>query len=316
MRYGCIFPGQGSQQVGMGKDIWKHWPVARQVFAEANDVLGFDLARLCFTGPQVQLTQTEYAQPAILTTSVAILRVLQDLGIAPSMVAGHSVGMFAALVAAECLPFADTLHIVRKRGNLMAAVRQRGSMLAVASSSETRLLELEKVACQDFALDVAGYNSPSQTVFSGTVEAIQQFQQALDGISGVQAKPFAVSHAFHSRLMEEQRPAWANFLASYTLAPARIPLGLNVSGTYTMEADLIRADLVEQFTAPVQWQKLFRYLIDLPFDMLLEVGMGRTLAGLARAWPTKPGVQCTESAMALARVTSQLQSVSSVASVA
>lgn len=313
MRCGYIFPGQGSQQVGMGKDIWKHWQVARQTFAEANDVLSFDLAGLCFTGPQAQLTQTEYAQPAILTVSIAILRILQEMEVVPEMVAGHSVGTFAALVAAGCLPFADALRIVRKRGMLMASVQQHGSMLAVVSSSEAKLLEIEKVAWRDFALDIAAYNSPGQTVFSGTVEVIQQFQQALEGISGVQARTFAVSHAFHSRLMEEQKPAWESFLAGYQLASARIPLGLNVSGIYTTKAALIRKDLEEQFTAPVQWRTLFHSLLDLPCDMLLEVGMGRTLAGLARAWPTKPMVYNTENAMALARISGQLRSVAPAA---
>ena len=312
MRCGYIFPGQGSQQVGMGKDIWKHWQAARQTFAEANDILGFDLTRLCFTGPQAQLMQTEYAQSALLTMSIAILRILQEMEVMPDRVAGHSVGTFAALVAAGCLSFADALRIVRKRGMLMASVQQRGSMLAVAASSEARLLELETLARQNFALDVAGYNSPGQIVFSGTVEAIRQFQQTLNGVSGIQARTFAVSHAFHSRMMEEQKPAWASFLAGYQLAPARIPLGLNVSGIYTTDAALISQDLVEQFTAPVQWRKLFHPLIDLPFDMLLEVGMGRTLAGLARAWPTKPMVHSTENVTALARISKHLQERRSV----
>ena len=302
MQRGFLFPGQGSQIVGMGKHIAKTWEIAAKVFTEADEVLKCDLTKLCFNGPQAQLTATEYAQPAILTTSVAILRVLQTQGMRPNIVAGHSVGSFAALVAAESLSLADALHIVQRRGQLMTAVRQHGSMLAVISANHDRLLEVEALAALHPALDVAGYNSPHQTVFSGTVEAIQQFRAALAELNGVQARPFAVSHAFHSRLMGEQKAAWADALADYTLAPARIPVGLNVTGEYTTQPDLIRIDLIEQFTSPVQWCRLFQYLLDQPVEALLEVGMGRTLTGLARAWPTKPIVQETESVEALRRL--------------
>jgi [acyl-carrier-protein] S-malonyltransferase len=300
----------------MGKNIVKSWEIASQVFTEANEVLRFDLTKLCFTGPQTQLTATEYAQPAILTTSVAILRVLQTLGMKPDIVAGHSVGSFAALVAAECLSFADALCIVQRRGQLMAAVRQHGSMLAVVSASQELRLEVEALAAQHPALDVAGYNSPNQTVFSGPVEAIQQFQVVLAAFSGVKFRPFAVSHAFHSRLMEEQKLAWADTLANYTLAPARVPVGLNVAGEYTTLPDLLRADLIEQFTSPVQWRKLFQYLCDQSVETLLEVGMGRTLTGLARAWPAKPVVQETASVEALRRLSQTLQKERIVSSVA
>lgn len=313
MHYAWIFPGQGSQQVGMGKDICKHWQAAREVFAEANDVLGFDLTGLCSTGPQAQLTATECAQPAILTTSIAIGRVLREQGIAPALVAGHSVGSFAALVTAGCLPFASALRLVRQRGLLMASVRQRGSMLAVVSATEDRLDELAQLAFERYELDVAGYNSPAQTVFSGTVEAIAQFQQAVSALSGVQAKPFAVSHAFHSRLMGEQKAAWASVLAEQAIAPARIPVGLNVSGEYTTRAEAIREDLVEQFTRPVQWRRLFQQLVERRPELLLEVGMGRTLAGLARAWPEKPAVQGTENVMALTRISKMFQEERSLA---
>lgn len=316
MQRAFLFPGQGSQVVGMGKHIAKSWEIAAQVFTEADEVLKCDLTKLCFNGPQTQLTATEYAQPAILTTSVAILRVLQTQGMRPDIVVGHSVGSFAALVAAECLSLADALHIVQRRGQLMAAVRQHGSMLAVISANHARLLEVEALAAQHSALDVASYNSPHQTVFSGPMEAIQQFRAALAVLSGVQARPFAISHAFHSRLMGEQKAAWADALASYTLAPARVPVGLNVTGEYTTRPDLIRADLIEQFTSPVQWCKLFQYLLDQPVETLLEVGMGRTLTGLARAWPTKPVVQETESVEALRRLLQPLQKERIVSSVA
>jgi [acyl-carrier-protein] S-malonyltransferase len=266
------------------------------------------LTRLCFNGPQAQLTLTEYAQPAILTTSVAILRVLQNQGLNPDIVAGHSVGSFASLVAAECLPFTDALRLVRTRGQLMGAVRQHGSMLAVVAANPARLLEVEALADQQHpALDVAGYNSPHQTVFSGTVEAIQQFRTDLASLGGIQARPFAVSHAFHSRLMEEQKSAWVEALAAYTLAPARIPVGLNVSGKYTTQPDVLRTDLIEQFTSPVQWRKLFQYLLDRSVATLVEVGMGHTLTGLARAWPEKPVVQETESLEALHRLVQPLR---------
>ncbi|GCE49807.1 [acyl-carrier-protein] S-malonyltransferase [Thermosporothrix hazakensis] len=307
MEYAFLFPGQGSQQVGMGKDLYRNYVIARETFEEANDILGFDLSRLCFTGPQVTLTATENAQPAILTMSVALQRVLTQEGIIPGIVAGHSIGSFASLVAAGCLPFADAVRIVRQRGLLMAAVQQPGSMLAVASADELKLKEVEKMARERFGLDIAANNSPAQSVFSGAVESIQALQDALADRSGVQAKRFSVSQAFHSRLMGEKKQEWEQFLNDYPLLTARIPVGLNVQGNYTTDVSEIRKDLVEQFTRTVQWRSLFQHLLDLNITQLIEVGMGHTLAGLARAWPGRITVQVTESVPHLAKLIKQAQ---------
>ncbi len=313
MKYACLFPGQGSQQVGMGKDICGHWQVARETFLEANDVLGFDLTKLCFTGPQTQLTATQYAQPAILTTSVALLRVLAHQEIKPAAVAGHSIGSFAALVAAEALTFADALRAVQQRGLLMAAVQQRGSMLAVACANQEKLNETEALAREQYALDVAAYNSPSQIVFSGLEEAIQALQDALADKSGLQARRFAVSHAFHSRLMAEKKKCWEQYLEGLLIARAHIPVGLNVTGEFTQDAQQIRADLIEQFTSAVQWHHLFSQLVEQSYDLLFEVGMGRTLTGLARAWHEKPTVLTTDSTAALTKVLKYVQAQPTIA---
>jgi [acyl-carrier-protein] S-malonyltransferase len=307
-KYAFIFPGQGSQQVGMGKELSARWQVARATFEEANDTLGFDLAHLCFSGSQQQLTATEYAQPAILTTSVATLRVLLDMGIEPAIAAGHSVGSFAALVAADSLTFADAVRIVRQRGLLMSAVRQHGTMLAVISANADRLAEAEQIARTEFDIDVAGYNSLTQTVFSGDATQIQRLQERLTNLSGVQAKNLSVSHAFHSRLMAEQQSAWQDYLQSCPVRTARIPVGLNVTGIFSTDRQQIITDLVDQFTHAVQWRALYGQLVAQSYDVLIEVGMGRTLSGLARAWKGTPAPITTEGAAAIMRLRKTLSS--------
>ena len=309
-QYACIFPGQGSQQVGMGKELCRHWQIAQETFMEASDVLHFDLGKLCFIGPQHLLTATEFAQPAILTTSVATLRVLQQLGVEPMMVAGHSVGSFASLVAARSLPFAQAVFLVRQRGLFMAAVRRAGTMLAVVSVQPERLAKIEAEVRENLTLDIASYNSPTQMVFSGEETEIHSLQERLASESGLQAKRFSVSHAFHSRLMSEKKMEWADYLQGCQLHDACIPVGLNVTGTFTTEAQLIRNDLIEQFTQAVQWRKLYGYLLAQPHGGIIEVGMGRTLSAIARAWRSETGVATTESAAAIMRLSKTLQTAS------
>ncbi len=180
-----IFPGQGSQHVGMAKDYFrKYKAIFRELFDEANDVLGFNLKQLCFYGPLDQLTATEVTQPAILTVSVGVLRLFVAEGILPDMVAGHSVGQFAALVAAEVVDFADALKIVRKRGQYMSDVKQLGGMVAVVTANERQIDNILSM-CDLYDLDFAAYNSLNQVVFSGSIAKIQNLHNQISGIPGV-----------------------------------------------------------------------------------------------------------------------------------
>ena len=308
VRYAFIFPGQGSQQVGMGKDLCARWPIARQTFAEANEVLDFDLVALCFHGQQQQLTMTENAQPAILTASIATLRILQEMGLEPAIVAGHSVGSFASLVAAESLSFPDAVRLVRQRGQLMASVQQRGTMLALVSAHSGQLAEPIEAAQTMFSLDVAANNSPTQTVFSGKAESIESFQKYVEPLSGVQARNFSVSHAFHSRLMAEKQAAWRKCLQSYAFRDARIPVGLNVSGQFATARELIIEDLINQFTKTVQWHSLYKQILEQRLSQVIEVGSGHTLAGLARAWRGSPAPASTENAAHILRLSKTVDS--------
>jgi [acyl-carrier-protein] S-malonyltransferase len=288
-----LFPGQGSQTVGMGKVVAEAYPVAAAAFAEANDVLGIDLRAICFEGPEAALTDTLNAQPALLATSVALLRALaQELGdVAPAsrsgqtFVAGHSMGEYTALVAAGAVSFADGLRLVRERGRLMkqAGERQPGLMAAVLGLDEEQVAKVcaEAVAGGGIA-QVANDNCPGQVVISGDKMGMEAAMAALAAAGARKVVPLAVSIAAHSPLMQPAAEELRQAIEATPIATPTVPVLGNTTATPLTSADAIRAELLAQLTGSVRWTtSMQRALADGVTDFI-EVGPGEVLVGLMK----------------------------------
>ena len=285
-QFAFIFPGQGSQQVGMGAALAREYPIARAVFDEADAVVGApsqsqQLSTLCFQGPAEALKQTENTQLAILTCSVATLRVLNRLGVTPKAVAGHSLGEYSALVAAGTLDFSDALTLVRARAQAMAAAgeKQKGTMAAILGMEAERLQQL----CQEAegVVNIANYNCPGQLVISGEVDAVNRVVELASAEIGARrCRPLPVSGAFHSPLMEPAQQKFDSVLKRVKLHPPKRDVVMNVTGEFASDAAEIRRLLFQQITAPVQWEKSLLTLADSGISHFVEVGPGKVLCGL------------------------------------
>lgn len=283
-----IFPGQGSQFVGMGQALADAHSAARDTFAEADALLGFPLSQLCFAGPADRLTETINAQPAILVTSIAALRVLRaqrpDL-LAPCCVAGHSLGEYSALVAADALAFADAVRLTRVRGELMAraGAMQPGSMAAVLKLADEQVAAIcaQAQAEASDVVQVANYNSPGQVVISGGVRGVAA-ATALAKAAGGRVMPLAVSVAAHSALMASATADFARHVAETVFRPPSVPVISNVTAEPLADPDAIRADLVQQLTSPVRWTASIQRMIALGADRFIEIGPGNVLTGLVK----------------------------------
>ncbi|MBI4791100.1 MAG: ACP S-malonyltransferase [Chloroflexi bacterium] len=277
-----VFPGQGSQYVGMAQDLVAEYPVARAVFEQADAALGIPLSQICFTGPENVVTDTINAQPALLTHSIAALRVIQTSrpDLAPDFAAGHSFAEYSALVAADALDFADALKIVRTRGKVMKESGEKapGAMAAVLGMSDT---DLEAV-CREAGVQIANYNAPGQIVISGAKDSLESAVNLAKQRGARRVVPLAVSIAAHSRLME---PGIAEFAAAVANTPMRVPkfpVIANVSARPLASVDEIRKELVAQLTSPVQWVKSVEYMIAQGATKFVEIGPKDVLAGLIR----------------------------------
>ena len=279
-----IFPGQGSQVVGMGKDLADKYPVARQTFQEADDALGFNLSQVCFEGPEEQLRLTEITQPAILTASIAALRVLETRMAKPCFVAGHSLGEYSAHVAAGTFTFADAIRTVRNRGKYM----QESVPVGVGAMAAILGMELEKVAlvCQDAAqgevCSPANINSPEQVVISGNTAAVERAAKLADERGAKRAKLLPVSAPFHCSLMKPAQDRLAEDLKELRMNKPVYPVACNVEAEFV--SDEVRAfdTLVRQVTGSVKWDQCMRLLIAQGVDTFIEVGPGKVLCGLMR----------------------------------
>jgi len=291
MKVGMLFPGQGAQYVGMGRDLYDRYEVVRILYTEANDALGFDLAALCFDGDEAELTQTRNAQPAILLHSLAVLALLDAQGICPGVVAGHSLGEFTALCAARALQPVDALRIVRRRGELMyqAGLDRPGTMAAVIG------LDVEKIeACcrsTDGVVVVANYNSPGQFAISGEPGAVKLASEACREAGARRAVPLPVSGAFHSPLMEAAVEEFAAFLASFHFEDPEVPWVTNVTARVVDEGGAVAGLLSRQLSSPVRWIDGMQVFAGLTGGVALEVGPGKVLAGLMKR--CEPGVRVT-----------------------
>lgn len=278
-----IFPGQGSQSVGMGRDVYEQSAAARAIFDQAQAVLGFDLAQLCFAGPENELTATQNAQPALLTVSVALLAAMREAGMneQPAWTAGHSLGEYSALVAAGALEFADALRLVRRRGELMAQANE-GTMAAVMG------LELEplQTICADVqdlgACVVANQNAPGQLVISGAVEAVQAASERAKAAGAKRVMPLNVSAAFHSPLMQAAAAGLAETVAITPINDAAIPVIANTTAQPIRTAAEIKHELVAQVTAPVRWIDTIQTLAQHGVTQVIEIGAGSVLTGLVK----------------------------------
>ena len=275
-RMAFLFPGQGSQKVGMGKDLAESHPHLKEIFARADEVLGFALTRLCFEGPDAELVQTQNTQPAIFLVSMAILDVLRKAGVAPEAAAGHSLGEYGALVSAGVLEFEDALKLVRRRGELMAGVNARtpGAMAAIIGlAGEAVAVVCQKAAAEGLGVvEPANYNSPSQTVISGEAEAVER-AMALAGEAGAaKVVRLQVGAPFHCSLMNALQDEFAAELERYTFCDPRFPVVANVSGDYVRSASEVKDALRRQVAGAVRWTDSIQRLAKDGFDTYVEVG--------------------------------------------
>jgi [acyl-carrier-protein] S-malonyltransferase len=288
---GCtvyIFPGQGSQQVGMGATLAAAAPAARDTFAEADAILGFPLSDLCFNGPADLLTDTRHAQPAILTASIAALRALQaarpDLP-APCFVAGHSLGEYSALVAAEALAFADAVRLTRARGEAMAQAGERhpGSMAAILRLDDAQVAEICAQAARETGdvVQAANYNAPGQVVISGGKAGVEA-AAALATAAGGRPKLLAVSIASHSALMAPAAEAFAAHVAATPFNTPALPVIGNVEAKPLRDAAHIRGELIAQLTSPVRWTEGVLAMAAGGAGRFVEIGPGQVLTGLVK----------------------------------
>lgn len=279
------FPGQGSQTVGMGQALSERFREARDVFSEADDVLGIELSRICWEGPEDVLTQTQNAQPALLTHSVAASRVLMSRGVAPAATAGHSLGEFSAHVAAGSLKFSDAVQLVRARGDAMAAagVERPGTMAAIIGLDEGEVEAMcSAVREEEEVLTPANFNSPGQIVISGSVEAVRRAIEEASERGAKRAIELPVSGAFHSALMQPAADSFVAVLDDIEIEQASIPVIANVDGRPVTEPEEIRDRLLEQITAPVRWVDCVGQLVAMGAKTFYEPGPGRVLSGLLR----------------------------------
>jgi [acyl-carrier-protein] S-malonyltransferase len=279
-----VFPGQASQYPGMGKELADKYPSARTVFEEADHALGFSISKMCFEGSEEDLKQTANTQPAILTCSVAIYRVVAERGLTPDFVAGHSLGEYSALVAAGSIKFSDAVQVVRQRGKYMqeAVPAGQGAMAAIMGLSPAVVADACKRAAENEVCAPANLNSPEQTVISGNAGAVKRAVEIASQLGAKRAVMLAVSAPFHSALMMPAQEKLAADLRKLTFSDLRVPLITNVDADTETSGEEAREALIRQVSMPVRWEESMRTLIDEGVNTFVEVGPGRVLTGLLR----------------------------------
>jgi len=279
-----MFPGQGSQKIGMGKDLAQDFPTAKSTFEEADDVLKWKISELCFWGDEEELKQTENTQLAVLIVSLAAYRILKENGIVPSAVAGHSLGEYSALVASGVITFHDALKLVQKRAKLMseAAENNPGGMLAILGLENSQVERICQEANSVGILDVANYNCLGQVVISGEFKALDLAAEIAQKMNAKRCIRLQVNGAFHSRLMSSAREGMIEAVANTEFCNPEIKLVQNVTANYVRTSEEICQNLIEQITNSVQWEKSMSCLISDGFSRFIEVGPGKVLSGLIR----------------------------------
>jgi [acyl-carrier-protein] S-malonyltransferase len=285
MKTALLFPGQGSQRVGMGRDLAHKHEVARRVYEEADDVLGFSLSTLCWDGPEDQLTLTQHTQPAILTTSIAVLRVLEARGLQFDIVAGHSLGEWSALVAAGSLPLRDAVRLVYLRGTYMqeaVPVGEGGMAALMGLDPDATRGVCERASAPGEPVEPANLNGAGQIVISGHAAAIERAVAEAKAAGAKRAVKLAVSAPFHCSLMQPAADRLAVALADVRVDAPRVPVVANVTAEPTQDATRIKDLLVRQVTAAVRWEESIQTIAKLGVTRAYELGSGSVLKGLVK----------------------------------
>ena len=280
----CIFPGQGAQYSGMGKEIAENYKEAMDIYDIASLRLGFDMKKLCFEGSEEDLKKTENTQPAILTTSIAIFEVLKSKGIIPDVTAGLSLGEYSALVASKAIGFSDAVAIVRKRGKYMqeAVPVGEGTMAAVMGMEKNDVIECLKMASGYGVVEAANYNCPGQIVIAGHTKAVEHACILLKEKGAKRAIMLPVSAPFHSSLLKPAGDKLGNELENLEVKDFDIPVVSNVNAQVIMDKDQIKKCLIEQVSSSILWEDSIRQMIDMGVDTFIEVGPGKSLSAFVK----------------------------------
>ena len=285
MKTAFLFPGQGSQKVGMVQDLFENYDSVKALIKEADETLGFSISKMMFEGPDTELMKTEFTQPAILTASVAVWQVLKEHGLTPDIAAGHSLGEYSALVAAGAISFADAVHTVHLRGRFMqesVPLGEGGMAAVIGSNPETIVKVCSEVSTEDLPVQAVNFNCPGQVVIAGATAAVEKACEALKEAGARRAIMLKVSAPFHSTLMEPAALRLKEVLDKIDIHDTTIPVVANVNAKEETKADEIRKNLVDQAAHPVHWEESIRNMVAGGVDMTVEAGPGTVLTGFMK----------------------------------